>query len=281
MAAWTDNEIYKLIDIWGDQTIQEQLEGCRRNREVFEKISKLMHEAGYDRTGTQCREKIKKLKVDYRKVKDKNNQTGNNRKDTKFYYAMNEILGTKPTTQPPVVIDSSAESPADVSKTLDDDVGNRESPFTESNAEDSGVSAANTNDKDDSADADASADTSATDQGDVKLVIPGMKRKKNIKLEKMEKAMDKICERVTKGQVESDKLFVELEEKRMKLDYEMMRMEQDRRREEADRAERQKREEREFQLQLFSMMCSSRPDSLYPSQRYYFPQSNDYNDSSS
>ena len=109
MAAWTDSEIYKLIDIWGDQTIQEQLEGCRRNREVFEKISKLMHEAGYDRTGTQCREKIKKLKVDYRKVKDKNNQTGNNRKDTKFYYAMNEILGTKPTTQPPVVIDSSAK----------------------------------------------------------------------------------------------------------------------------------------------------------------------------
>ena len=39
--------------------------------------------------------------------------------------------------------------------------------------------------------------------------------------------MDKICERVTKGKVESDKLFVELEEKCMKLDYEMMRMEQD------------------------------------------------------
>ena len=44
--------------------------------------------------------------------------------------------------------------------------------------------------------------------------------------------------------------------------YEMMRMEQDRRRE-ADRAERQKQEEREFQLQLFSMLCSARPDSLY------------------
>ena len=78
MTAWTDNEIFNLIEIWGNETIQEQLEGCRRNREVFEKISKLMHEVGYERTGTQCREKIKKLKVDYWKVKDKYNQTDNN-----------------------------------------------------------------------------------------------------------------------------------------------------------------------------------------------------------
>ena len=98
-----------------------------------------------------------------------------------------------------------------------------------------------------------SEDTSVTEQSDVKPVT-GTKRKKNIKLYKMEKAMDKICERVTKGQVESDKLFVELEEKRMKLDHEMMCMEQERRREEADRAERQKREDREFQLRVFSML---------------------------
>jgi len=78
MTSWTDNEAFKLIEIWGNETIQEQLEGCKRNREVNEKISKLMSEAGYDRTGIQCCEKIKKLKVDYRKVKDKNNQTGNN-----------------------------------------------------------------------------------------------------------------------------------------------------------------------------------------------------------
>jgi len=192
---------------------------------------------------------------------------------------MNEILGTKPTTQPPILIDSSTNSPTDVSTILDDDEGNRESPFNNNTTEDSGVSAANTNSKEDSADADASGDTSVTEQGDFKPVI-GIKRKKNIKLEKMEKAMDKICERVTKGQVESDKLFVELEEKRMKLDYEMMHMEQERRREEAGRAERQKREEREFQLLVFSMLCNSHPDSLYPSQRYYFPQNNDYNSSS-
>lgn len=35
-----------------------------------------MTEVGYSRTGIQCREKIKKLKVDYRKTKDSNNETG-------------------------------------------------------------------------------------------------------------------------------------------------------------------------------------------------------------
>ena len=173
MAAWTDNETFKLIEIWGDETIQEQLEGCKRNKDVYEKISKFMFEAGYDRTGTQCREKIKKLKVDYRKVKDKNKQTGNNQKDTKFYNALNEILDNKPTTQPPILIDSSAEYPADVSAILDDDEGNHESPFTDNTVEESGVSAANTSGKEDSADrdADVSEDTSVTEQSDVKPLL--------------------------------------------------------------------------------------------------------------
>ena len=42
MAAWRDNETFKLIEIWGDKIIQEQLEGCKRNKDEYEKISKLM-----------------------------------------------------------------------------------------------------------------------------------------------------------------------------------------------------------------------------------------------
>lgn len=56
------------------------VEGCKKNWEVYEKISKLMSKTGYDRIGIQCREKIKKLKVDYCKVKDKNKQTGKTEK---------------------------------------------------------------------------------------------------------------------------------------------------------------------------------------------------------
>jgi len=31
--------MFKLIEIWGDETIQEQLEGCKKNRELHEKNS--------------------------------------------------------------------------------------------------------------------------------------------------------------------------------------------------------------------------------------------------
>ena len=58
--------------------------------------------------------------------------------------------------------------------------------------------------------------------------------------------------------MESDKLFVELEEKRMKLDYEMMRMEQDRRREEADSRKTETRRERIPATAVFhDVQCSS------------------------
>ena len=60
MAQWSDKETAKLIEIWREQAIQEQLEGCKRNRDVYDKVSREMQKAGYTRTGQQCREKIKK-----------------------------------------------------------------------------------------------------------------------------------------------------------------------------------------------------------------------------
>ena len=62
-----------------DPSIQAQLEGCKRNQEVFSKISAEMSKVGYERTAQQCREKIKKLKVEYRKIKDIRNKTGEDR----------------------------------------------------------------------------------------------------------------------------------------------------------------------------------------------------------
>ncbi len=48
-----------------------------------------------------------KLKLDYRKVKDKHNQTGQNRSKWKFFDAMDAVLGHRPTTRPSVVLDTS------------------------------------------------------------------------------------------------------------------------------------------------------------------------------
>ena len=38
MSAWTDEEVVKLIEIWGEDTIQAQLEGCKHNKGVHEGI---------------------------------------------------------------------------------------------------------------------------------------------------------------------------------------------------------------------------------------------------
>ena len=44
----------------------------------------------------------------------------------------------------------------------------------------------------------------------------------------MEKVIDKMCDKIGCQQSESDCIFAELEEKRMKLDHEMMKMQQER-----------------------------------------------------
>ena len=52
MAAgyWSKEETFKLITIWSDDTIQAQLEGCRRNSDVYRKTAKELTEAGHNRT---------------------------------------------------------------------------------------------------------------------------------------------------------------------------------------------------------------------------------------
>ena len=64
-ASWTDEETCKLIEIWGDGSIQVMLEGCKRNRDIFNKIAREMEAAGYHKTSEQCNSKIRKLKLEY------------------------------------------------------------------------------------------------------------------------------------------------------------------------------------------------------------------------
>ena len=75
-ATWTDAETLKLIEQWGKQGIQEQLEGSKRNKHVYEKLSSALTKEGVIKSGEQCRTKVKKLRQDYKKIKDNHNQTG-------------------------------------------------------------------------------------------------------------------------------------------------------------------------------------------------------------
>lgn len=73
---WTREETFKLISLWSEDVIQEQLEGCCRNSLVYCKIADDLCEAGYSRSLEQCRDKIKKLKGEYKKIHDQRETTG-------------------------------------------------------------------------------------------------------------------------------------------------------------------------------------------------------------
>ena len=91
--------------------ILEQLERSKRNRHKYKKLSNALAKHGIEKTGEQCRSKIKKLRQEYKKI-DSHNKTGTGRKKWRFYDRLNEIilLGNRPATCPPVVIDTSDEA---------------------------------------------------------------------------------------------------------------------------------------------------------------------------
>ena len=74
----TDSQVFKLIDVWGDEDIQEQLEGSKRNKHVYERMSHSLCVNGIEKSGEQCRTKVKKLRQEFKKIKDNHNQTGKN-----------------------------------------------------------------------------------------------------------------------------------------------------------------------------------------------------------
>ena len=65
------------------------------------------------------------------------------------------------------------------------------------------------------------------------------RKRRPVREKKFEKAMEIAMNKVAKMNEQSDKRYVELEEKRLQLDEHMMEMEQ-----------RQRREDREFQLKV-------------------------------
>ena len=106
-------ETLKLIDLWADNKVQEELEGCHHNRDIYQRITAKLQEAGYDRTLEHCHEKIKKLHKEYRKIKDKNKEIGQGRESQEeswtYFEVMDAVMGHKPATCPSFVIDTLAD----------------------------------------------------------------------------------------------------------------------------------------------------------------------------
>ncbi|KAM8861183.1 1-aminocyclopropane-1-carboxylate synthase-like protein 1 [Synchiropus picturatus] len=90
-SNWTDPEIVELLQLWSDELVQMELESSPRNQRVFDRISQILSEKGIYRTGDQCREKIKKMKLEYRRIKDNHKM-----RPWKFYDVLDRVLSNRP-----------------------------------------------------------------------------------------------------------------------------------------------------------------------------------------
>lgn len=105
-VAWLYSEVCALLDVWADHDIQQQLAGRLHNMCVYDKISKRLLSLGIDRTGEQCREKIKKLKRDYKIVVENNYAPAFARKLLGCYDKVHEVFGKCAVVKPSSVIES-------------------------------------------------------------------------------------------------------------------------------------------------------------------------------
>ena len=230
MAYWSKEETFKLISIWSEENIQAQLEGCKRNRQVYTKISRELSAAGYNRTYEQCREKLKKLKAEHKKISDKRKQTGEGRyPEWDYFNSMDTVLGHKPSTQPAVVVDTLEDS--QVQDTQDDEQTQPEMGATPTNLD----SSDNTVPSPTSTDVtDASGDVATTSQEQTKgsdgtaIEKATSRKRKKGKVDKAGEMMDKFIGM----QEKSDKMFMELEIKRARLEEKQIEMDAQLRREE-------------------------------------------------
>ena len=67
-GPWSAQETKALLDVWGADSVQRELDGIVRNRTVYMKVASGLAELGYDRTWQQCKTKVKNLVQRYRKV---------------------------------------------------------------------------------------------------------------------------------------------------------------------------------------------------------------------
>ena len=224
-TTWNKAETLKLIAIWGEEHIQKKLQECKKNQSVYDEVAKEMKDSGYDRSYQQCRDKIKKLKGEYKKEKDRHEDTGEGRTTWEYFDAMDVILGHRPSTRPPIVIDS-----------LDTDTVLSTQSSTQDKEEAESVEGKNESGSPSSLNSSTTSTPQAGGSGN-----QGRKRKRPSRM--ADSAVIDLLEQVITAQSKSDERMVEVEEKRLRMEERQM-----------EREALQRREEREFQMQMMRMM---------------------------
>lgn len=94
---WSQAEIQALVTLWANPSIQEQLHLNLKNEKVFVTLSARMASLGFSKPPNRCREKIKKLKVEYRKIKGRNYRSSTDKEYGRIWFAiMDDVLNYQP-----------------------------------------------------------------------------------------------------------------------------------------------------------------------------------------
>lgn len=110
--TWSTEEVQTLVDIWSDETMAKLLASTHKNREVFKLFSEKMAVLGLQRSVDQCRIKVKKLRLQYFRIRDAVGKSGSSAEEKErfvWYDALDSILGSSPTYRPEHVDESFKE----------------------------------------------------------------------------------------------------------------------------------------------------------------------------
>lgn len=75
-CSWSKKEVLTLLTHWANPAVQEELSRNVRNNAVYSSLSAKLASLGYDKSAQKCKEKLKKLKQDYRRIKNSNHLDG-------------------------------------------------------------------------------------------------------------------------------------------------------------------------------------------------------------
>ncbi|XP_065129112.1 uncharacterized protein [Paramisgurnus dabryanus] len=93
---WSAEHTRALLTIWAEDNVQRQFDGVCRNEDVMKYIVAELAKINIQRTTSQVREKLKKLRAQYKSVKIHNGRSGAQRKTFPWFDLMDEVLGHRP-----------------------------------------------------------------------------------------------------------------------------------------------------------------------------------------
>ena len=112
---WSERETRALLEVWTEGEIQRQLQGAVRNDIVYSRIVAELAKRGYKRTVTQCRAKIKALKMRYKQMVDRLRRSGAGRESDEesdessefpYFALLDSVLGGRAGVTPVNLLDA-------------------------------------------------------------------------------------------------------------------------------------------------------------------------------